>query len=124
MRNRSVFDSIDDYKLAVYLSIYRGGGLDPLQSNFRVISTNLANNRSTKLGTVNCSAHAQTVRPQGRTVRRLKVALNNKLPLGSIKQNKGGYTCYCVSLVQRSSIVTVVNLFSLAFLITVGARDK
>jgi hypothetical protein len=63
MRNRSIFDLIDDYKSAVYLSIYRGGWLDPLQTNFRVISTNLANNRSTKLGTLNCSAHARTVRP-------------------------------------------------------------
>jgi hypothetical protein len=64
MRNRSVIDSIDDYKSAVYLSIYRGGGLDPLQTNFRAISANLANNdRSTKLETLNCSAHARTVRP-------------------------------------------------------------
>jgi hypothetical protein len=53
MRNRSVIDSIDDYKSAVYLSIYRGGGLDPLQTNFRANSVNLANNRSTKLGTLN-----------------------------------------------------------------------
>jgi hypothetical protein len=58
MRNRSVIDSIDDYKSAVYLSIYRGGGLDPLQTNFRANSANLANNRSIKLGTLNCSAHA------------------------------------------------------------------
>ena len=65
MRNRSVIDSIDDYKSVVYLSIYRGGGLDSLQNNFRAISVNLANNRSTKLGTLNCSAHARTVRPTG-----------------------------------------------------------
>jgi hypothetical protein len=63
MRNRSVIDSIDDYKSAVYLSIYRGGGVDPLQTNFRANFVNLANNRSTKLGTLNCSAHARTVRP-------------------------------------------------------------
>jgi hypothetical protein len=61
MRDRSIIDSIDDYKSAVYLSIYRGGGLDPLQTNFRAISANLANNRSTKLGTLNCSAYARTV---------------------------------------------------------------
>jgi hypothetical protein len=65
MRNRSVIDSIDNYKSAVYLSIYRGGGLDPLQTKFRANSTNLANNRITKLGTLNCSAHARTVRPTG-----------------------------------------------------------
>jgi hypothetical protein len=46
MRNRSVIDSIDDYKSVVYLSIYRGGGLDPLQTNFQANSVNLANNRS------------------------------------------------------------------------------
>jgi hypothetical protein len=65
MRNRSVIDSIDDHKSVVYLSIYRGRGLDPLQTNFRVIFANLANNRSTKLGILNCSAHARTVRPTG-----------------------------------------------------------
>jgi hypothetical protein len=65
MRNISVIDSIDDYKSAVYLSIYRGGGIDPLQTNFRANSAKLANNRSTKLGTLICSAHARTVRPTG-----------------------------------------------------------
>jgi hypothetical protein len=65
MRNKSVIDSIDYLKSAVYLSIYRGGGLDPLQTNFRAISANLANNRSTKLRTLNCSTHARTVRPTG-----------------------------------------------------------
>jgi hypothetical protein len=62
MRNRSVIDSIDDYKSAVYLSIYKGG-LDPLQTNFRANSANLANNRSTKLITLICSVLARTVRP-------------------------------------------------------------
>jgi hypothetical protein len=57
--------SIRCFKSAVDLSIYRGGGLDPLQTNFRVNPANLANNRSTKLGTLNCSAHARTVRPPG-----------------------------------------------------------
>jgi hypothetical protein len=47
MRNRSGIDSIDDYKSAVYLYIYRGGGLDPLQTNFRANPVYLANNRST-----------------------------------------------------------------------------
>jgi hypothetical protein len=66
MRNRSVIDSIDDYKSVVYLSIYRGGGLDPLQTNFRANFANLANNRSIKLGTLNCSTHAWTVRTADR----------------------------------------------------------
>jgi hypothetical protein len=65
MRNRSCIDSIVDYKSAVYLSIYRGGGLDPLQTNFRAYPVILANNRSTKLGTLICSAHTRTVRPTG-----------------------------------------------------------
>ena len=65
MRNRSVIDSIDDYKSVVYLSIYRGGGLDPLQTNFRANPANLANNRSTKLGTLIYSARARTVWPIG-----------------------------------------------------------
>jgi hypothetical protein len=63
--NRSCIDSIVDYKSAVYLSIYRGGGLDPLQTNFRAYPMILANNRSTKLGTLICSAHVRTVRPTG-----------------------------------------------------------
>jgi hypothetical protein len=58
MQNKSVVDSIDHSKSAVYLSIYRGGGLDPLQTNFRAISTILANNRSTKLETLICSTRA------------------------------------------------------------------
>jgi hypothetical protein len=66
MRNRSCIDSIDDdYKSAVDLSIYRGGGLDPLHNWFRANPTNIANNRNTKLGTLICSAHARTVRPTG-----------------------------------------------------------
>jgi hypothetical protein len=59
------FIRLIDYKSAVYLSIYRGGGLDPLQTNFGANSVNLANNRSTKLGTLNCSANAWTVWPTG-----------------------------------------------------------
>jgi hypothetical protein len=35
------------------------------RNTFRANSVNLANNRSTKLGTLNCSAHARTVRPTG-----------------------------------------------------------
>jgi hypothetical protein len=61
MRNRSGIDSIDDYKSAVYLSIYRGGGLNPLQTNFQANPVNLANNRSIKL--------RGPSGPQARTVR-------------------------------------------------------
>jgi hypothetical protein len=65
MRNRSGIDSIVDYKSAAYLSIYRGGGLDPLQTNFQAYSAILGNNRNTKLETLICSAPARTVRPTG-----------------------------------------------------------
>jgi hypothetical protein len=71
-----VFDSIDDYKSVVYLSIYRGGGLDPLQTNFRAYPEIFANKHSKKLGTLICSAPARTVRPQGQTIRALKMVLN------------------------------------------------
>jgi hypothetical protein len=65
MRNRSVFDSIDNYKSAEYLSIYRGWGLDPLQTNFRAYPEILANKHSKKFGTLICSALARTVQPTG-----------------------------------------------------------
>jgi hypothetical protein len=76
MRNRSCIDSIDYYKSAVDLSLYRGGGWTLYTTGFRVNSANLANKHSTKLGTLNYSAHARTVRPQGRTVRPLNMVLN------------------------------------------------
>jgi hypothetical protein len=89
MQNKSVIDSIDDYKLAVYLYIYRGGGLDPLQTNFRVNSVNLANNRSTKLGTLISSAHARTVRPTGADRPQLNLVPNIcPLPFGGAEQTK------------------------------------
>jgi hypothetical protein len=62
MRDRSIIDSIDNYKLAVYLSIYRGGGWTLYKLISRANSANLANNRSTKLGTLSWYAHARTVR--------------------------------------------------------------
>jgi hypothetical protein len=66
MRNRSVVDSIvDDYKLVVDLSIYRGGGLDPLPTKLRANPAIFANKHSEKLGTLICSARARTVRPTG-----------------------------------------------------------
>ena len=61
-----MFDSIvDDYKSAVDLSIYRGGGLDPLPSELRANPAIFANKRSKKLGTLICSARARTVLPTG-----------------------------------------------------------
>jgi hypothetical protein len=49
-----------------YTSLFIEGGLDPLQTNFRAFPAILANNRSTKLGTLICSAHARTVRTADR----------------------------------------------------------
>jgi hypothetical protein len=67
MRNRSCIDSIvDDYKSAVDLSIYRGGGLDPLPSELRANPAIFTNKRSEKLGTLICSARARTVRTADR----------------------------------------------------------
>jgi hypothetical protein len=62
MQDKSVIDSIDDYKSAVYLCIYRGGGWTLYKLISRANSANLANNCSTKLGTIICSAHGRTVR--------------------------------------------------------------
>jgi hypothetical protein len=85
MRNRSCIDSIDDdYKSAVYLSIYRGGGLDPLKTNFRAYPEIFANKHNKKLGTLICSTPARTVRPQGRTVRALKIVLNTEQSIYTI----------------------------------------
>jgi hypothetical protein len=65
MRNRSCIDSIVDHKSVVDLSIYRGGGLDPLPSKLRANPGIFANKRSEKLGTLICSARARTVQPTG-----------------------------------------------------------
>jgi hypothetical protein len=84
MRDKSFIDSIDDSKLAVYLCIYRGGGWTLYKLISRANSANLDNNRSTKLETLICSAHARTVRPQGRTVRSLNLLLNSCQSLVSL----------------------------------------
>jgi hypothetical protein len=65
MRDKSVIDSIDSSKLVVYHCIYRGGGWTLYKLISRANSANLANNHSTKLGTLICSAHARTVQPTG-----------------------------------------------------------
>jgi hypothetical protein len=62
MRGKSVIDSIDDHKSVVYLCIYRGGDWTPYKLISQANSANLANNHSTKLGTLICSAHTRTVR--------------------------------------------------------------
>jgi hypothetical protein len=47
---------------AVALHLYKGGGLDPLPTNFRVNPAVLGNKSCEKLGTLTDSAHARTVR--------------------------------------------------------------
>jgi hypothetical protein len=89
MRDKSVIDSIDDYKSVVYLCIYRGGGLDLYKLIFRANSVNLANNRSTKLGTLICSAHARTVRTTSADRSVLILVLNIcPLPFGVAERTK------------------------------------
>jgi hypothetical protein len=47
---------------AVALHLYKGGGLDPLRTDFRVNPMVLCNKSREKLGTLTDSAHARTVR--------------------------------------------------------------
>jgi hypothetical protein len=47
---------------AVALHLYKGGDLDPLQTDFRVNPAVLGNKSREKLGTLTDSAHARTVR--------------------------------------------------------------
>jgi hypothetical protein len=46
----------------VALHLYKGGGLDPLRTDFRVNPTVLGNKSREKLGTLTVSAHTRTVR--------------------------------------------------------------
>jgi hypothetical protein len=48
--------------LVVALHLYKGGGLDPLPTDFRVNPVVLGNQSRDKLGTLTDSAHARTVR--------------------------------------------------------------
>jgi hypothetical protein len=49
-----------------YTSLFiEEGGWTLYTTDFRANSANIANNRSTKLETLICSAHARTVRPTG-----------------------------------------------------------
>jgi hypothetical protein len=62
MSNR--LDLIDCWGVqsAVALYLYKGGGLDPLPTDFRVNPAVLGNKSHEKLGTLTDSAHARTVR--------------------------------------------------------------
>jgi hypothetical protein len=66
MRDKLIIDSIDDYKSAVFLCIYRGGGWTRYKQTSRANSSvNLANRHSKKLGTLIGSAHTRTIRTTG-----------------------------------------------------------
>jgi hypothetical protein len=79
MRDNSVIDSIDDHKSVVYLCIYRGGGWALYKLTSRANSANLANNHSTKLGTLICSAHERIVRTTSANRPVLILVLNTTL---------------------------------------------
>jgi hypothetical protein len=85
---------------AVALHLYKGGGLDPLPTDFRVNPAVLGNKSREKLGTLTDSAHARTVRattadcpdrgprtirPQGRTVRAALFGLQHMPPCLLVK---------------------------------------
>jgi hypothetical protein len=64
VKTRNRLDLIDCWGVqsVVALHLYKGGGLDPLQTDFRVNPAVLGNKSCEKLGTLTDSAHAQTVR--------------------------------------------------------------
>jgi hypothetical protein len=63
VKTRNRFDLIDcsGVQSVVALHLYKGGGLDPLRTDFRVNPTVLGNKSREKLGTLTDSAHARTV---------------------------------------------------------------
>jgi hypothetical protein len=75
---------------AVALHLYKGGSLDPFQTDFRVNPAVLGNKSREKLGTLTDSAHRgrsgpRTVRPQGRIVREALFSLQHMLPCLLVK---------------------------------------
>jgi hypothetical protein len=72
MRDKSVIDSIDNYKSVVCLCFYRGGGWTRYKQTPQANSVNSVNKHSKKTWNPNliCACgpsdpQAQTVRPQG-----------------------------------------------------------
>jgi hypothetical protein len=63
MRDRSIIDSIDNYKSVVYLCIYRGGGCTRYKQTPQANPVNFVNKHGKKLGILICYARARTVRP-------------------------------------------------------------
>jgi hypothetical protein len=63
VKTRNRLDLIDCWGVqsGVVLHLYKRGGLDPLQTDFRVNPVVLGNKSRKKLGTLTDSAHARTV---------------------------------------------------------------
>jgi hypothetical protein len=63
VKTRNRLDLIDCWGVqsAVALHLYKRGGLDPLQTDFRVNPVVFGNKSREKLGTLTDSAHARTV---------------------------------------------------------------
>jgi hypothetical protein len=64
VKTRNRLDLIDCWGVqsAVALHLYKGGGLDPLQTVSQVNPVVLGNKSREKLGTLTVSAHARTIR--------------------------------------------------------------
>jgi hypothetical protein len=64
VKTRNRLDLIDcsGVQSAVALHLYKGGGLDPLRTDFRVNPTVLDNKSHEKVGTLTVSVHARAVR--------------------------------------------------------------
>jgi hypothetical protein len=78
VKTRNRLDLIDCWGVSsvVALHLYKGGGLNPVQTVFRANPVVLDNKSREKLGTLTDSAHARTVRPQCRTIRASFLVLN------------------------------------------------
>jgi hypothetical protein len=72
VKTRNRLDLIDCWGVqsAVALHLYKGGGLDPLQTVSRVNPVVLGNKSREKLGTLTVYAHARTVRTANRPASR------------------------------------------------------
>jgi hypothetical protein len=70
VKTRNILDLIDCWGVqpVVALHLYKGEGLDPLQTDFRVNLMVFGNKSCEKLGTLTDTVHARTVRPQGWTI--------------------------------------------------------
>jgi hypothetical protein len=90
VKTRNRLELIDCWGVqsAVALHLYKEGGLDPLQTDFRVNPAVLGNKSREKLGTLTDSAHTpppRTVRPRDRTVRTALFSVQHMSPCLLVK---------------------------------------